>query len=104
MVDLQRLTCPQARVAAQTGDLLWRLNVTMPNERTRAILQTKEFLVELISAEETPGLPETVRREARRLLRHFPGLMELHLAHRALPAVFGEVPPCVPESPSTPGK
>lgn len=79
-----------------------RRNVTMPDERTRAILQTKEFLVELLSAEQTPGVPETVRREARRLLRHFPGLMELHLAHRALPAVFGDVSTCSPASPSTP--
>jgi len=78
--------------------------VTMPDERTRAILQTKNFLVELLSAEQTPGVPETVRREAHRLLRHFPGLMELHLAHRALPAVFGDVPPCNSSSPPTPGR
>lgn len=62
--------------------------MTMPDERTRAILQTNDFLVELLSAEQTPGVPETVRREARRLLRHYPGLMELDLAHRALPAFF----------------
>lgn len=67
--------------------------MTMPDERTRAILQTKDFLVELLSAEQTPGVPATVRREARRLLRHYPGLMELDLAHRALPAFFGEVLP-----------
>lgn len=57
-----------------------------------AILQTKDFLNELLSAEETPSVPDTVRREARRLLRHFPGLMELDLAHRALPMFFGEAP------------
>ena len=78
--------------------------MTMPDERTRAILQTKDFLVDLLSAEQTPGVPETVRREARRLLRHFPGLMELHLAHLALPVVFGDVSPCNPAIPSTPGK
>lgn len=71
---------------------MWRLNVTMPDERTRALLETKDFLVELISAEATPGVPDSVRREARRLLRHFPGLVELDLAHRALPRFFGEVP------------
>lgn len=76
----------------------------MPDERTRAILQTKQFLFELLSAEQTPGVPEAVRREARRLLRHFPGLMELSLAHRALPMVFGDVSPCKPASPSPPGR
>jgi len=66
--------------------------VTMPDERTRAILQTKDFLVELLSPGKEPGVPDTVRREAHRLLRHYPGLMELDLAHKVLPMLFGEVP------------
>lgn len=66
--------------------------MTTPDERTRAILHTKEFLVELSSAERTPGVPEVVRNEARRLLRHYPGPRELDLAHRTLPIFFGEVP------------
>lgn len=103
MVDFQRLT-PASVSDRKNGEVLWRLDVTMPDERTRAILQTKDFLVELLSAEQTPGVPETVRREARRLLRHFPGLMEIHLAHRALPAVFGEASPCNPASLSTHGR
>jgi hypothetical protein len=64
----------------------------MPDERTRAILQTKDFLVDLLSAEQTPDVPDSVRREARRLLRHYPGLSELDLAHRALPKFFGPIP------------
>jgi hypothetical protein len=67
--------------------------VTTPHERTRAILHTRAFLVELISAERTPGVPEAVRSEARRLLRHYPGARELELAHRVLPIFFGEIPP-----------
>ena len=64
----------------------------MPDERTRAILQTKAFLVDLLSTEQTPGVPDSVRREARRVLRHYPGLIEHDLAHRALPKLFGEIP------------
>ncbi|MCY1462857.1 hypothetical protein D9M71_806720 [compost metagenome] len=51
--------------------------MTMPSERTRAIIQTREFLVDL-SRDKT--LPETVRTEARRLLRHYPSADEVLLA------------------------
>lgn len=70
-----------------------RLLVTTPEERTRTLLQTKDFLVELMTSEHPSGVPDNVRQEARRLLRHYPGLMDLDLAHRALPMFFGEVPP-----------
>ena len=67
--------------------------MTTPDERTRAVLHTKDFLVELMSSERTPGVPEAVRSEARRLLRHYPGPRELDLAHQTLPMFFGDVPP-----------
>jgi hypothetical protein len=51
--------------------------MTMPRERTRAIIQTREFLVDL-SRDGT--LPEAVRNEARRLLRHYPAANEVLLA------------------------
>ncbi|AUZ62232.1 hypothetical protein PRJ_5674 (plasmid) [Pseudomonas sp. XWY-1] len=49
----------------------------MPSERTRSIIQAREFLVDL-SRDKT--LPETVRIEARRLLRHYPTADEVLLA------------------------
>lgn len=51
--------------------------MTMPIERTRAVIQTREFL-ELLSQDQK--LPESVRSEAFRLLRHFPKKTELILA------------------------
>ncbi|KIC79537.1 MULTISPECIES: BPSL0761 family protein [Pseudomonas] len=51
--------------------------MTMPSERTRSIIQAREFLVDL-SRDKT--LPETVRIEARRLLRHYPTADEVLLA------------------------
>ena len=51
--------------------------MTMPSERTRSIIQTREFLVDL-SRDKT--LPEALRTEARRLLRHYPTADEVLLA------------------------
>ncbi|SDS62079.1 BPSL0761 family protein [Pseudomonas oryzae] len=51
--------------------------MTMPRERTRSIIQTREFLVDL-SRDKT--LPEALRIEARRLLRHYPTADEVLLA------------------------
>lgn len=51
--------------------------MTMPHERTRSIIQTRDFLVDL-SDDQT--LPDAVRIEARRLLRHYPASQEVLLA------------------------
>ncbi|MCY1553910.1 hypothetical protein D9M68_904420 [compost metagenome] len=54
--------------------------MTMPRERTRSIIQTRGFLVDLSHNLE---LPEPVRNEARRLLRHYPAADEVLLAGKA---------------------
>lgn len=49
--------------------------MTLPYERTRAVLQTQDFLIRLASlpsAGGVKGVPKDVRFEARRLLRHYP--------------------------------
>jgi hypothetical protein len=51
--------------------------MTMPHERTRSIIQTRAFLVDLSHDQ---ALPESVRNEARRLLRHYPTSNEVLLA------------------------
>lgn len=43
--------------------------MTMPCERTRSIVQTGEFLQELSRDQ---SLPESVRQQAKCLLRHYP--------------------------------
>ena len=62
--------------------------MTTPYERTRALLQTREFL-RLYAA---LGDPE-MRANAAALLRHYPGLVDIEAAHTASPDVFGPVPP-----------
>ncbi|TXR36368.1 hypothetical protein FVE88_19075 [Ectopseudomonas mendocina] len=43
--------------------------MTRPHERTRSLVQTEEFLRSLAR---NPELPEKLRTEAKRLLRHYP--------------------------------
>jgi hypothetical protein len=52
-------------------------NMTIPNERMRTLIQTRDFLVEL---SQDPALSETIRRQARQLLRHYPRSNEILLA------------------------
>lgn len=51
--------------------------MTLPFERTRAVLQARSFLTEL---SRDAAMPEAVRAEARRLLRHYPSEMDVLLA------------------------
>ncbi|WP_082143108.1 BPSL0761 family protein [Pseudomonas fildesensis] len=53
--------------------------MTTPSERSRAVIQTHEFLNELSRDD---SLPEKVRHDAKFLLRHFPGRAEVVLAGR----------------------
>jgi len=63
--------------------------MTMPDERTRAVMQARAFLQELATGEWGSELPPAVRREAHRLLRHYPDARDLVLAHLAVPGWFG---------------
>lgn len=54
--------------------------MTLPNERTRAVLNVREFLVRLSTPYVEKGLkkiPMAVRAEARALLRHYPTTCDL---------------------------
>ena len=53
--------------------------MTMPHERTRAVVQTHDFLIELAR---DASLPERIRRDARLLLRHYPSRRDMVLAGR----------------------
>lgn len=63
--------------------------MTLPAERTRAVLQTREFLQWVLSAEATTEKFMEAKREARTLLRHYPSSIDLQLAHLACPMWFG---------------
>lgn len=67
--------------------------MTMPNERTRAVIQTGEFLLEL---SRDSSLPERIRREAKFLLRHYPDQFQMLLAGRFEDASDSDVSPLGP--------
>jgi len=46
--------------------------MTMPDERFRALKQSKKLLEELCDPGKTPRTPSIVRDRARGILRHFP--------------------------------
>ena len=64
--------------------------MTMPTERTWAIKNTKQFLVDLMDPKKTPRVPKAIRLEAYRCLRHYPGDYHMEEAQRLAPSVFGK--------------
>lgn len=53
--------------------------MTVPVERTNAVLWTHDFLVELLDPKATPRVPKSIRDQARRLLRHYPSPFEMNV-------------------------
>jgi len=45
--------------------------MTIPSERTRAVINTRKLLLKLLSPKETPRVPKEIRKMAGRLLRHY---------------------------------
>ena len=70
--------------------------MTMPNERTRAVLETRWFLQRLAAGQMDRESPERLRNYARSLLRHYPSAADMHLTSVALPAWWSP-----PEKPRT---
>lgn len=65
--------------------------MTLPYERTRAVISVREFLFRLSSPyveNGIKGIRKEVRNEALRLLRHYPGNYDLHQAAKSCPNVF----------------
>ena len=51
--------------------------MTVPNERTQAVIYTEQFLKDLLDTKKTPRVPRAIRQRASSLLRHYPG--EFHM-------------------------
>lgn len=67
--------------------------MTIPYERTRALIHTYELLKRLQDPKETPRVPRWLRGHAKALLRHYPDYAAIQMAHKALPHLYGPVPP-----------
>lgn len=64
--------------------------MTLPDERYRAVVQTRRFLMDLCNSAHTPRVPKIVREHARWCLRHYPSDWEMSQAAEAAPHVFAE--------------
>jgi hypothetical protein len=68
--------------------------MTLPDERYRAIRQTAQFLRDLQDRTIYPRVPRSVRAEAYRLLRHYPGDYDLErLAEKSPNVIIKEMEP-----------
>ncbi len=64
--------------------------MTLPDERYRAVVQTRRFLLDLCNPQHTPRVPKLIRDTARSMLRHYPGDWDMQRACEACPDVFAE--------------
>lgn len=64
--------------------------MTLPDERYRAVIQTRRFLLDLCNSQHTPRVPKLVREHARSMLRHYPSDWEMQQAAEASPHIFAE--------------
>ena len=65
--------------------------MTLPNERTRAVIQARDFLCELLDPKATPRVPKEIRVRAYWILRHFPLECDMEIVATKMPSRFGKV-------------
>ena len=63
--------------------------LTLPDERYRAVKWSASFLSRLAGGE-YPRVPKAVRDEARSILRHYPNDWDMNRAAESAPEVFQE--------------
>ena len=60
--------------------------MTLPDERYRAVMQARRFLIDIMKYRS--GLSDDMREEARSILKHFPNEHELDNVAEIAPQVF----------------
>jgi hypothetical protein len=70
--------------------------LTLPNERGRALLNTKMFLRRLLDPKKTPRVPKDIRKEAYWLLKHYPAKYEMEIMANESPDIL-EMPVETPD-------
>lgn len=64
--------------------------MTLPDERYRAVVQTRRFLLDLTNNEHTPRVPKSIRDTARSMLRHYPTQFDMEMVADKAPEIFQE--------------
>jgi hypothetical protein len=67
-------------------------NMTLPDERYRALKQAKKLMEELCDPGRTPRVPSLIRDRARGALRHFPSDYELDRMAEDCPELLDKHP------------
>lgn len=62
--------------------------MTLPDERYRAVVRTRQLLLNLLNPQHTPRVPKIVRDEARYCLRHFPNDWDMEQVAHTSPEIF----------------
>lgn len=63
--------------------------MSLPDEKTRALMWAKRFMRDLLDPKKTPKVPSAVRRRAYSALKHYPAEYEIAKLHEKLPKIFG---------------
>lgn len=64
--------------------------MTLPDERYRSLIRTKEFLIDLLNRSKTPRVPKDIRYRASALLKHWPDNYHLELMTQHMPDHFAK--------------
>lgn len=64
--------------------------MTLPDERYRAVIWAKDFMLELCDPKKTPRIPRAIRQQAWSILRHYPNKWDMKQASQECPEVFAE--------------
>jgi hypothetical protein len=64
--------------------------MTLPDERYRAVVQTRRFLLDLCNPQHTPRVPKIIREHARAMLRHYPSDYDMTRTAQGSPDIFAE--------------
>ena len=62
--------------------------MTLADERYRAVQNARNFLRDLLDPKKTPKVPLTVRRQARSVLKHFPGEYDMEIVANENQGIF----------------
>lgn len=62
--------------------------MTLPDERYRSVLQTKQFLQDLLDHKKTPRVPRSIRQRASSCLRHYPDKYHMDMVGTVAQTVF----------------
>ena len=66
--------------------------MTVPDERTRALVYGHAFFRDLLNPAVTPRVSREVRETAKWLLRHYPDPGTVRYAHNVCPELFRPLP------------